>query len=483
MEAAPKKSLTRGLIIAAAAVVAALAVTLIVLWLTNVLVPRFSCNASTSVCAGDVFHGTFSGKNAKQKCLASTCALGGGSGSGAVKTYDCRGGACVPNASGTGAFKNATCNGGCVYCDNTTIGKCINAPDNQPHASDVTPKPSCGVCKLAYSCKRVVGNAAQSTCTKVAAGDGQFETSACGAGCYGCDGNNKCSPVPDNDAINGLYSTCTGDIPETCNVNKKFSCDVSKGCVPTVNGPYWNVSKCIAAGCKGPPDMPVQQALTTSDVPTLTTVTPLKTNGQAGSNARVNIGTFVMPAGCNVATLDVSVGIQVPKRSGTDFVWASIVVFQVDYLKKNIARESFITDSMINNKQDLSADAVASTPGMYLQMNNISNACSLIHAMQMAGVEMQLWEPTCNSSNTSQTDGHSETWTQPAGSYSNASVLETDDGPTFIRLTNTILRRPLDSPTSTPRAYSVFVYLTISTNDLIKITPSANNLVRFTPST
>jgi hypothetical protein len=478
----PGKSPTRGLIIAAAAVVAAAAVTLIVLWLTNVLVPRFSCNASTSVCSGDVFHGTFSGKNAKQQCLASTCALGGGGGAAAGKTYDCRGGTCVLNAAGTGAFKNATCNGGCLYCDKTTVGKCINAPDNQTHASDVTPRTSCDGCTLTYSCRRVVGDATQSTCTAVAPGDGQFATSTCGAGCYGCGGNtNKCSPVADNDAINGLYPTCSGAIPDTCNVNNKFACDASsKGCVPMVNGPYWNVSQCVAAGCKAPPNMPTQQALTTDP---LTTVTPLKTNGQAGANALVNIGTFVMPPGCKVATLDVSVGVQVPKRSGTDFVWASIVVFQADNLKNSIDRESFITASMITNKTDAAMDAVASTPGMYVQMNDVSNACTLIRAMQNAGVEMQLWQPTCNSTNTSQTNGHSQSWSQPTGSHSNASILETNDGPTQLSLTNSVLRRPLDSPTSTPRAYSVFVYLTISTNDLINITPATtSNMVRFTPA-
>lgn len=480
------------------------AVLLLVLWMANVLAPRFKCDDKTGKCSADFLNGPFSGKNAKHKCVTSACATGTATsgGGGAIATYDCVNGKCVANASGAGAFRERTCGGGCVYCNRGAAADapttCVAAPANQPHAPGTKPRPSCDVCAKTYSCRRDVKNSQVSNCTLVDPGDGQFATATCGSGCYGCSGDNKCVAVANNDTLNGVYASCGGGA-NTCDPAKKFTCSVGVGCVPKAGGEYWSISQCLASGCAAPPGYKTQVALTVpDDAPITVTPSPSPNSTLWGdtrrSNVLANIGTFTMPPGCKRATLNVSVTVTIPGGgSGSDFVWASLAVFETANLARNISAQKF-TNPYPDSSTATPFATVATSPGKFVQgaavLSNESgavDACKLIAAMQTTTIEMQLHQPQCDTLHNSdgtemtvQTDGSSETW--PGASGTMASVLRGDDKKQTLRLVNAVLLRPLQSDLATPRPYGVFVYLTVSTNDAIVILPSSStNVVTLDP--
>jgi len=491
--------------------VALVAVLLLVLWVANVLAPRFKCDAKTGKCSADFLNGPFSGKNAKHKCVTSACATGAATGGSGVATYDCVGGTCVSNASGAGAFRERTCGGGCVYCSHAATADapptCVAAPANQPHAPGTKPRPSCDVCAKTYSCRRDVKNSQISNCTLVDPGDGQFTAATCGSGCYGCSGDNKCVAVANNDALNGVYTSCGGGA-DTCDPSKKFTCSVGVGCVPKAGGEHWSISQCLASGCAAPPGYKTQVALKVPDDAPIT-VTPSPVPGGASffkyngdptrtSNVLANIGTFTLPPGCKRATLNVAVTVTIPSGgSGQDFVWASLAVFQTTNLARNIGAQQFLNPYPDSSTANPFA-SVATSPGKFVQCagffddlnaanKNTPDACKLIAAMQATTIDMQLHQPRCETLQMSdgtevtiQTDGSSESWSGASGTM--ASVLRGDDKKQTLRLVDAVLVRPLQSDLATPRPYGVFVYLTVSTNDPIVISPSSStNVVTLDP--
>ena len=168
---------------------------LLVLWLTNVLVPRYKCN-NKQQCVG-YFNGKYKKKDCDSKCANLTY------------SYTCENGACTKKTGSSGEYKNNTCGDGCYKCTGKVCGKVTD------HQTDGTHQQSdCdGKCDVSYSC---VGGAC-----KVTPGAGEFPTNTCGDGCYKCTGK-VCGKVMDHQT-DGTHQQI--DCDGQCDVSPPDACE------------------------------------------------------------------------------------------------------------------------------------------------------------------------------------------------------------------------------------------------------------------
>ena len=96
-------------------------VIVVVLYFSNVLMPRYKCDvATTGACVG-TYSGSYKTKTCDNKCSSS----GKNTRDGATG-HNCVEGTCAPLYTGTGAFgpSDSMCGGGCFTCnEDTNVGR------------------------------------------------------------------------------------------------------------------------------------------------------------------------------------------------------------------------------------------------------------------------------------------------------------------------------------------------------------------------
>jgi hypothetical protein len=153
------------------------------LWVTNMLVPRYSLTAD------DKCIGSFVGKYKNESC------------DGLAKN-------------------NYACSRENEMCMEVGVGRGIYV------TSDCDDK--CG--PVSYECN------GRGTCMKQLNNSGKFSSSECGLGCYTCTDNNTCSPV----ALNGVGTHQNSSCDNACAVKDTYYCDGAGTCKKSVDGTVGN---------------------------------------------------------------------------------------------------------------------------------------------------------------------------------------------------------------------------------------------------